>query len=47
MNCANKAALVIDWTQLRTDTMPQILVGWTPELAANLVAAIGSGEQKG
>jgi hypothetical protein len=45
--CARKAAQAIDWSQLRAGHTPEVLVGWTPELAAQVMAAIGPGEANG
>ena len=44
VECARTAAGAIDWAPLRLGDTPEDLVGWTPELAARLVAAIGPGE---
>jgi hypothetical protein len=44
LGCARKAAGAIDWAPLRLGDTPEDLVGWTPELAARLLAAIGPAE---
>jgi hypothetical protein len=44
VECARRAAGAIDWAPLRLGDTPETLVGWTPEMAAQLVAAIGPGE---
>ena len=44
VDCARKAAGAIDWARLHLGDTPETLVGWTPELAAQLITAIGPGE---
>jgi hypothetical protein len=44
---ARTDAEALDGPQLRTDPMPETLVGWTPELAAKRMAAIRPGELDG
>lgn len=46
VDCARTAAGALDWSQLRLGATPETLVGWTPERAARLLAAIGPGEPK-
>ena len=43
-DCARKAAAALDWSLIRIGDTPETLVGWTPELAAKLIAKIGPGE---
>ena len=47
LDCARQAVHALDWSQLRLGDTPEILVGWTPERAAQLIAAIGPGEPNG
>ena len=47
LDCARKAAGAIDWSLLRLGDTPETLVGWSPELAAKVIAAIGPGNPNG
>ena len=38
---ARTAAGAIDWSPLRIEVSPHILLGWTPELAAIVLTVIG------